>query len=223
MKYLIVLTTFLGFSSTLLAQGNLRLEDDRFIVLVTLDSLADESGYYSYNPHTLEIHHKGVKRPVQTIKPELLERIEAYRMDNAVQFEDVNFDGYHDIMIKDAANAYGYNYYAYWIYNPTQHKFVADTALDNYCNLTFNADNKSIHTFWRVGLTEFGHSLYQWKNGKVVLVAEEISYASPEDVWTTIIRWNENGILKEKNPEEEDPNFEHYGIHYDAERLYKYL
>ncbi len=100
-------------------------------------------------------------------------RIESFIDSNMVVIiEDVNFDGYNDIRVLNWLSVSWYTEYNYWLYHKGTKQFVQDTLLNRMMNPYFDQQYKTIHTYWRYGLNEFGHALYQWNGDTIVLMRE---------------------------------------------------
>lgn len=98
-----------------------------------------------------------------------------------VSFEDVNFDGYKDLCILNWLSIEHQTTYNYWFFDSTKGKYVRNKMYDEIRNPFFDTKNKTIHSWWRVGLNEFGHALYQLKDGKLELIVEQIEYWGPDN------------------------------------------
>ena len=133
-----------------------------------------------------------------------------------LRFEDFNFDGYPDLGIRTNSHYAYWTEWACWLYQPHTQLFEPDTALSKIWNTTVLTAQELIHTSWRIGLNEFGHALYGWRNGTLTLMAEEVESIPPwetEDGWYVTRRWRENGALLE----EEDKTTEHRAYHHELE------
>lgn len=105
--------------------------------------------------------------------------------------EDVNFDGYDDIMVLNYAGAYNSSY-SFWLYNKSTKKFDKYKELDEVNNPTILIENKEICSKWRIGLSEFHFEKYYWKNDSLTLKEKY------EEHWTdkgtlTITKLNHEG------------------------------
>src|SRR5690606_31732773 len=97
--------------------------------------------------------------------------------------EDVNFDGYYDIMVLNYECSYNSSY-SFWIYNKSNKKFDHCKEIDEVNNPIILIENKEICSKWRSGLSEFHFEKYYWKNDSLTLKEKYEEY------------WTDEGTLK---------------------------
>jgi hypothetical protein len=117
------------------------------------------------------------KNKIQTVTPGQFV-FDAYIDSGAVfVLEDMNFDGYNDFRLLNWISTNLQKGYWYWFYDTTTRQFLADTLLEEMWNPFFDPVQKTIHAWWRVGFTNYGHALYKWHEGKLLLLVRE------EETW----------------------------------------
>ncbi|MDJ1504396.1 XAC2610-related protein [Xanthocytophaga agilis] len=92
-------------------------------------------------------------------------------VNNCIQVQDCNFDGYPDIhimMFLPAGPNIPHNIY---LYNPKTKLFEFDLALSEITSPEFDTKTKTIHSSWRGSCCDHGRDTYQYINGKLILVA----------------------------------------------------
>ena len=117
------------------------------------------------------------------------------------RFDDLNFDGHPDLCVRTNSELAYVSEYACWLYRPNTQLFEADTALSSVWNLLPMPEHELLHSVWRIGLTEFGHALYGWRDGKLMLLAEEIESIPPwetEEAMYVTRRWRKDGMMVEE-------------------------
>jgi hypothetical protein len=106
---------------------------------------------------------------------------------NILYTEDVNFDGFLDLVVYAQSGGAGpNNTNNYYIFNPKTQKFVFNDALSNLSQPEINLKTKTIFAAWRSGAANHGAEKYNWINGKLVLVEYyETNYLDDENVLET--------------------------------------
>jgi len=152
----------------------------------------EEASYYNgkcYKTYTCKIHPK-----LETYKFRgqwrsdiyyELERITVLQSDKVVQhlkcndcmsyglmleFKDMNFDGYDDVIT--IANAGASNtFYMVWVFDKKSKKFVPKEKFRELCGPEPNPDTKTIHTHMTGGMAGllYTDKIYQYKNENLVL------------------------------------------------------
>jgi len=86
-----------------------------------------------------------------------------------LNIEDINYDGFKDIIISYSANAPNNNLFNYfWSYNSSRKEYIEDTVMnDLFFNnaIDIDYDHKEISCGGISGATGWGFSIYKW-NGK---------------------------------------------------------
>jgi hypothetical protein len=89
--------------------------------------------------------------------------------DHEVQLVDLNFDGYLDLRLLDNEGATGNNWYASFLYDPGQGKFIHNWHLSSQSGLTIDSENKQIITYNRCGWCYEFMKYYKYRNGNYIL------------------------------------------------------
>jgi hypothetical protein len=156
------------------AQTHWTFKDTVHTFIVTIDTSLEQGQNNEGIVRSIDIFNSRTNEKVQSIVPEEFEHNRILDS-NAVFFvEDMNFDGYSDIRLLNWTSISFYTTYWYWFYNPVSKHYERDTTLEKYMNPYFDQELKTFHTFWRVGLQEFGHAIYKWQNGTLELKVEQI-------------------------------------------------
>lgn len=91
---------------------------------------------------------------------------------SALNFIDVNFDGYPDIQTP-VSHMGSVNYIRnYYVYNPQSHLFEFDTQLSDLSQIEIDEKNKQIKSFSRGGAGMYQSQMYQYIDGKLTLKEE---------------------------------------------------
>ena len=94
-----------------------------------------------------------------------------------VKIVDVNYDGFKDIVVSFVQNTCGNNgCNDFWIYDSTQHKFIADTTLNNMFHdseIYISEGEKEITSGGRIGAIGYSGEVYRWNGKTYELFAEE--------------------------------------------------
>lgn len=90
-----------------------------------------------------------------------------------IREDDINFDSIPDLMIcLGPTNSFGGFTYDGYVWNQTEHKFVRVEKFDEIMDPTFYPDKNQIVGTFRID-NHCWTSLYEWKNGKLVLISED--------------------------------------------------
>jgi len=98
-----------------------------------------------------------------------------------IREDDINFDGIPDLMIcLGPTNSFGGFTYDGYVWNQTEHKFVRVEKFDEIMDPTFYPDKNQIVGTFRID-NHCWTSLYEWKDGKLVLISEDEFELKMED------------------------------------------
>ena len=90
---------------------------------------------------------------------------------SVLDFADVNFDGYKDLVLYSHDGGAGPNYgNNYFIFNPKTKQFIFNEAMSDLSQPEINFKTKTIHAGWRNGAANHGAETYKWINGKFTMV-----------------------------------------------------
>ncbi len=89
--------------------------------------------------------------------------------------EDLNFDGFLDVMCLAFWGATGNESYTIWLFNPKSHLFEPSPELSRLGNLGVNTTAREITTSRYGGMAKniYAHDTYKWLAGHLVLVSSE--------------------------------------------------
>lgn len=196
-KQLVLMALFSIFTSLVSAQNDnfsgIVVKGSSHDFVIRVDTVHEYNKYISdsmhyFNIHAVEIYQTGAKEYQQSDPkflqnfPLKVEQLELWRYDEIpTRFVDVNFDGYEDFEILHFPGMY-WNTYQYYIYDPDKKEFKQDSYLVELTDPTFHKEKEYVHYSWHVGLTEFGHAVYQWQSDSLILIGEEIiTYLDSDD------------------------------------------
>jgi len=137
-----------------------------------------EKGYFY--PTQIEIYKPSEKKPIQILRGKNRFDNHGYGFDEGdlsladlVQLADINFDGYLDLRILFNTGATGNNWYASYLFNPGQDKFVYHERLSRLSAIRLNKYNKQIVTYERCGWCEEYIGYYRIIENRLILVEAE--------------------------------------------------
>jgi hypothetical protein len=89
--------------------------------------------------------------------------------------EDLNFDGFRDLMCLTYWGATGNTFYSVWLFNPKSHLFEPSAELSKLGNLNADVKTREITSGGVGGMAGniYGRSIYKWREGRLVLVSSE--------------------------------------------------
>ena len=94
--------------------------------------------------------------------------------DSWLKAEDLNFDGYSDILMQQWAGATGNEGYCVWLFDPGKEMFVFTQAYSDVIgNHRIDAKSKTITTSSNGSALTFQTQTYAVRNGNPVLIVEE--------------------------------------------------
>lgn len=163
------------------------IQDGSFEFTLKLDSTEFNETTYLFRLYKVEVRKVGSNVVIQEIlaNPNNLhgEQKELFSL------VDMNFDGVKDVQLFRTRSTNLEVSFNCYIFNADSGQFIFNPELSDLRNPTFLADCQSIHEYHRVGSSERTHSLYKWKNGKLLLVLqekEENSGSSDFSTFTTV-------------------------------------
>jgi hypothetical protein len=172
-----------AFPAKLAAQDDFTRSDDRFIYHATVDSTDEECTAKSI---TITSRRDGAV--IQTITPGDNSHFCDMPADQVFSLVDADFDGHNDIMLMQFLPASPNVPYYFWLYDPATGLFAEDSALETITSPEFDAETKSITSFWRSGCCDHGLSTYRYINGSPTLVEEREEAAKLDHMETTVRR-----------------------------------
>lgn len=98
-----------------------------------------------------------------------------------IREDDINFDGTPDLMIcLGPTNSFGGFTYDGYIWDTATHKFVRVEHFDEILDPQFFPEKNQILGTFRID-SHYWFSLYEWQNGKLVLIEESVDESVMED------------------------------------------
>lgn len=98
----------------------------------------------------------------------------------ALEFVDMNFDGFADLRIVESRPAGPNVPYLNWLFDPASNRFEASAALDALSAPSFDAAKQEVRSAWRDNAARQGSDTRGWRNGQLVpLRREERLYSAP--------------------------------------------
>jgi hypothetical protein len=116
-----------------------------------------------------------------------------YEFKKAIEFIDINFDGYLDIKVFEAENQFNISY-RLWIFDPNLNKFIFDEPLTRLVggNLNIDVDSKTIKTGGTGGCVGMCYEwdTYQFNSKKLILIEREKQerFDTPDNGSYTFVR-----------------------------------
>lgn len=172
MKFLLIFIVAMFAGSLAQSQLIYSYKDKGYIFKVSVDSsLSGDKRNYDYSVKSISIYKNQGNTLLQTIIPP-----ENFTLKDSPQetllLNDINFDGYTDLMIVQFVPAAPNIPYFYWKFDKESGQFLRDTTLEKITSPNFEKKEKLITSFWRASFDRHGTSTYKYINGKVVLVKE---------------------------------------------------
>lgn len=147
--------------------------------------------------------HKKLKQEIKCFE---------YATGSGLVFEDINFDGYKDMMILSFSSAnYGYTY---WLFDQTVGVFV-EKEEDTLWNPSFDKKNKTLITLW-TGPNHSSTNYFQFIQGKKILMKNiyvEYTVKNGKEGYRKIIKERQNGkmvITSDKMFQDPNEALSHY-------------
>lgn len=123
---------------------------------------------------------------------------ENFEEDELFKAEDVNFDGYKDILLANMAmKNMNFNI---WLFNKESNNFTYNKELSAITNLEIDKEKEEITSAGSSGCMSMcgWYEKYRFENGKLVLIYEKVTDESEDgESLMTITRENRNGVMVE--------------------------
>ena len=89
--------------------------------------------------------------------------------------EDLNFDGFLDLMCLTSWGGTGNNSYRIWLFNPKSHLFELSADLSKLSNPSANVKTHEITASSNLGMAGnvYSRATYQWREGRLVIHSSE--------------------------------------------------
>ncbi|HZY81716.1 MAG TPA: hypothetical protein VFE50_19470 [Cyclobacteriaceae bacterium] len=124
---------------------------------------------------TVADEHKVINKIVVAF-PNKTQTIEGFESDvfadlgEAISLEDINFDGYLDLMVIEFTGARN-TPYLYWTYDPKKIEFIKHEEL-TASNPVIDVQKQRVVSDWVDGAATYGHSEFVYQDGKYYLAEE---------------------------------------------------
>ena len=172
-----ILILFLAISFK--AQRVITLNSKQHTFKASIDS-SDDPVNHDCRISVILVYEKGDNKPRQTITPPDNVFSCAVSDKQLLLLNDINFDGYTDLMLVQLIPAAPDIPYYYWKYNKKSHLFERDTSLEDITSPDFDPDQQTITSFWRSSAVDHGVSTYKYIDGQITLVEETESDQHPD-------------------------------------------
>lgn len=164
------------------------LKFDIYYILFNTDSYSSENGTVDF----IKIYNQKGKK-IQVIENAGL----VNDKNNLVVFDDVNFDGYKDLVVFShdggAGPNNGNNYY---IYDPKAHQFIFNQEISNLTQTQIDPKHKTVLSAWRDGAARHGYEKYKWIKGKFTQVEYYETYYLNTNYVEETHKFLRNGTMK---------------------------
>ena len=161
---------------------------DIYYILFNTDSYSSENGTVDF----IKIYYQKGKK-IQVIENAGL----VNDKNNLVVFDDVNFDGYKDLVVFShdggAGPNNGNNYY---IYDPKAHQFIFNQEISNLTQTQIDPKHKTVLSAWRDGAARHGYEKYKWIKGKFTQVEYYETYYLNTNYVEETHKFLRNGTMK---------------------------
>lgn len=125
-------------------------------------------------------------------------------------FQDMNYDGYMDFLVRDFVTSTPNHQYLVFLWSPATEKYVFSSPLSALSNPEFDEDAQLVRSKIIV-FPDIVDSEYNWENGRFLLQKETMSHYNDErSLWEVTVSLRVDGVLTvvDRYDEENDP----YGI-----------
>jgi hypothetical protein len=141
--------------ANLLATCNMQLGENSITVKLT--------GNRPYTVKNISFSVDGSNLPFQTIQQRAHPLIDPETV--SIMLLDFNFDGWTDFAILRNFTDSKPSHYIYYLYDPTQKKFVFSRKMAVIINPVVDKANKHILSYWQKSQELSGWDIWSWKNG----------------------------------------------------------
>ncbi|MEO6662506.1 MAG: hypothetical protein ABIN96_04885 [Rubrivivax sp.] len=110
----------------------------------------------------------------------------------ALEFVDMNFDGFADLRIIESRPAGPTLPYRNWLFDPASGRFVASPALDALSAPRFDGAREEVVADWRDGAARYGTDTHAWRDGSLLPLRRKLrTYQRPGVYTETTARWSD--------------------------------
>jgi hypothetical protein len=122
------------------------------------------------NIASINVFRSTESRPFQTLTNESMEP--EWEGGKGLSTEDMNFDGFKDLMTVSWWGATGNIGYNCWLYNTNTGRFVFSSELSDLGRPTFEAERKRIYSYSKGGAMVFSSETYVWEKDRLILIEQ---------------------------------------------------
>lgn len=114
----------------------------------------------------------------QRIRPEENDQ-DCQQRGSTLVIEDMNFDGYNDLRIRQLMPAAPNIPYYVWLYDPQTRLFTHNAALEEITSPVVDRVQQRIRSAWRANCCEYGEDTYGYLNGQLTLLQQTETTLAP--------------------------------------------
>lgn len=174
----------------------IRSSDSRFTYQVHIASQG-QGDLRSCSVSAIAILDRANNQLRQRIKPEENDQ-DCQQLSSALVVEDMNFDGYNDLRIRQLMPAAPNIPYYVWLYDPQTNRFTRNTALEEITSPVVDRVNQRIRSAWRANCCDYGEDTYGFLDGQLTLLQQTETTVDPNKSSRTITTFKQrvNGKMR---------------------------
>lgn len=162
----------------------LQTSDSRFIYQVRT-MFTEEGEHTTCSIVSISILDKATSQLRQRIKPADNDQ-DCQQLSSTLPVEDMNFDGYNDIRIRQLMPAAPNVPYYVWLYNPKTSQFVRSSALEEITSPAVDPTHQRIRSAWRANCCDYGEDVYGFIRDQLTLLQQTETTVDPTDSSRTL-------------------------------------
>lgn len=143
-------------------------------------------------PSVIKTYTAGENNRLKLI--EVIETDVLVNTDN-IDFKDMNFDAFDDLLIKYNEGASGNENYACWLFDPLTNKLKFSEIITELCSPEADYNKRTITSYCKSGGCNGETKIFKFFNGNFLLIAEDI-YECDGERTTKIVKRRVHGKMK---------------------------